>query len=165
MEERYNRSSPVGKRMRSLLRPPRSEPWVWHTDELMASPAWQAQSLHCRRLIDFLEREHMDNAGVENGNLTAPYGQLVERGIGRRFISKAIREAEFLGLVRCEHGGRWAETNQPSRFALTYYPTRDLKDATDDWKNITWDDVRAWREAAKKQNRATERCTTVVHPW
>ncbi len=138
--------------MRKLLRPPHGEPWVWHTDELMGSPAWEARSLHCRRLIDFLEREHMHNAGVENGNLTATYDQLVEHGSGRRFILKAIREAEFLGLVRCEHGGRWAETNQPSRFTLTYYATYDLKDATDDWKDVTWDAIRAWRKA-KKKNR------------
>ena len=63
----------------------------------------------------------MHNGGVENGNLKATYRQLEECGIAQRYVLKAIREAEFLGLVRCQHGGRFGMTKQPHLFTLTYY--------------------------------------------
>ena len=95
-------------------RPPKDEPWVWLTRELVSSPAWRSRSINCARLIDFLMVEHKNHAGTENGNLMATYDQLVPWGLTRSEIRAAIDEAEFLGLVRFERGGRWAETNKPS---------------------------------------------------
>ncbi len=65
-------------------RPPKSEPWVWLTRELLASATWRAMSANTARLIDFLLVEHMNHAGTENGNLKATHEQLRAYGLTRR---------------------------------------------------------------------------------
>lgn len=114
-----------------LMRPPEGEPFVWLTRELVASDAWQARSRHCARLIDFLLIEHMNHAATENGNLKATYEQLVQFGFSRRKIVGAIEEAERLGLVRCQRGGK----RRPSTYRLTFYSDRDRSPPTNEWKN------------------------------
>src|SRR6516162_7461818 len=91
-------------------RPPKGEPWVWLTREFLESDAWRNRSINCVRLLDRLMIEHMNHAGTENGNLAAPYDQLVAHGLTRSEIRAAIEEAEFLGLLRYQRGGRWAGT-------------------------------------------------------
>ncbi len=131
-----------GKRTNS---PPDGIAWVWHTIELMSSPAWLTRSINCRRFIDFLELEHLKHGGVENGALLAPYSQLEAFGIGRRLIAGAIREAEQRGLVRVDRGGKkgYAVT-ELSRYTLTYQWSRtitgglwDWHEPTDNWKTYS----------------------------
>lgn len=126
-------------------RPPEGEAWIWHTLELLSSPAWRTRSINCRRLIDFLEIEHLRHGGAENGSLLAPYSQLVSFGIGRRFIYAAIREAERRGLIQVERGGRKGVVlTEVSRFRLTYQWSRtkiqglwDWHEPSDNWKNYS----------------------------
>ena len=102
-------------------------------------------SINCRRLIDFLEIEHLKHGGVENGSLLAPYSQLVSFGIGRRFIHGAIQEAGQRGLIQVERGGRRGVVlTEVSRFRLTYHWSRtkvqglwDWREPTDNWKNYS----------------------------
>jgi hypothetical protein len=123
--------------------PPADEPWVWHPASLIASPAWRAQSINCRRLIDFLEIEHMHHGGMDNGRLLAPFNQLQASGIGRRLIAPAVREAERLGLVRVERGGKKGrQVTAVSRYTLTSLWSRTKSgdmwiwhEPTNDWKN------------------------------
>ena len=61
---------------KKLRQPPKGEPFVWLTRELLTSPAWRAMSPNAARLIDFLLVEHTNHAGTENGNLLATYDQL-----------------------------------------------------------------------------------------
>lgn len=164
---------PVG-RIKELLKPPDGEPWVWLTRELLASPAWQAQSINCRRLIDYLLIDQMNHAGTENGNLMATYDQLVQYGASRSLICNAIEEAKFLGLLRVKRGGRWAETNQPSTYRLTFLPTApDMQPPTNAWKGKTLEAIKTWkadrtarekarREYLKKQKAGATSRTTVV---
>ena len=147
-------SGKVTGRDRSLHRPPQGESWLWQTVELIASPAWRSMSIHCRRFIDFLVVEHRSHAARENGNLHAPYDQLEKWGIGRRFIRDAILEAEFLGLIRYERGGRWAMTNAPSTYRLTFYTSHDERPPTNDWKGKTQEAITVWREDRARQRRA-----------
>jgi hypothetical protein len=99
----------------------KGQPFVMHPAELIASAAWRARSIHVVRLLDRLELEHMAHAGCENGMLIATYDQLVEYGIGRRFIRRAIEEAGRLGLIEAKLGlYRGAARTAPSRFRLTY---------------------------------------------
>ena len=116
-----------------LMRPPDGEPFVWLTRELIGSDAWQARSRQCARLVDFLLIEHMNHAGTENGNLLATYRQLVQFGFSRRKIGDAIEEAEKLGLIRCQRGGK----RRPSTYRLTFYTSRDRSPPTNEWKNYT----------------------------
>ncbi len=119
---------------------------MWHTSKLMESPAWRLRSINARRVIDFLEIDHMAHAGTENGHLMATYDQLAEFGVPRSEIRGAIEELEFLGLIRWERGGRWAGTNQPSKFRLTYYADRNHNSATNEWKGKTEEAIRVWRK-------------------
>ncbi len=106
-------------RLKKLMGPPDDQPWCWLPRDLITSPAWRAKSINTARLIDALLLDHMNHAGQENGNLMATYDQLVASGAGRRFISDAIAEGVFLGLIMVDPGGRWVDSNQPSRYRLT----------------------------------------------
>jgi hypothetical protein len=112
----------IGFKQKHVARPPDGESWVWHTAELLASRVWQTRSRNCIRLIDRLELEHMAHAGKENGRLSVGYGQFVQFGIGRRFITATIAEAEKRGLIVVESRG-WKLKNVPNRYRLTYYAT------------------------------------------
>lgn len=133
-------------RYKKINGPPKDEPWVWMTVELFASPAWKALSINGRRLVEFLIVEHGNQGGRENGNLHAPYDQLVPWGLSRRLIRKATMEAEFLGLLRVERGGRWAGTNVPSTYRLTFYADRDGNPPTNGWKGKTAEAIAAWHD-------------------
>lgn len=129
-----------------VARPPEGTPWIWLTRDLLSSPAWRAQSINCRRFVEFLLLEHMAHAGHENGNLVATYAQLEAFGIGRRLIGAAIEEAERLKLVEVRRGltRAHAKTN-PTRFRLTFLPTRTRDDkGTEYWiaASNEWRDYR-----------------------
>lgn len=101
--------------------PPEGQAFVWETAEFLSSPACRAASLYCRRLLDFLKVEHLLHGGLENGRLQAPYSQLVEWGIPRRAISETIKEAEALGLIAVERGGKRNQVeNSENRYRITW---------------------------------------------
>ncbi len=96
----------------------------------------------------------MNHAGTENGNLHATYDQLVEWGLTRSHIRAAVEEAEFLGLLRFERGGRWAGTNQPSTYRLTFQADREGNPPTNDWKGKTAEAIETWKHDRTRRNRA-----------
>ena len=135
----------VSFKTRDVARPPEDEPWTWHSYSLLRSDAWRHRSINCARLLDFLELEHLRHGGAENGNLVAPYDQLVKWGLGRRLIRRAIEEAERRGLLIADRGFRTLADGkvEPTRFRLTYLHStiRDLKTAvvtkhapTNEWR-------------------------------
>ncbi len=138
-------------------RPPKDEPWVWLTRELLASAAWRARSINTARLLDFLLIEHMNHAGTENGNLKATYDQLVAYGLTRSEIRAATEEAEFLGLLRFQRGGRWAGTNQPSTYHLTFLADRDGNPPTNDWKGKTEEQISTWKQERRRRKARRSR--------
>ncbi len=142
-----------GNRAKKLRGPPEDEPWIWLARELVSSPTWRCRSINCVRLIDFLLVEHMNHAGTENGNLRATYDQLEAWGLTRSEICAAIDEAGFLGLVRFERGGRWAGTNQPSTYRLTFHADREDNPPTNDWKGKTAEAIAAWKQDRAQRNR------------
>ena len=148
--------------VKKLLAPPKDQPWTWLNRDLLQSSAWRAMGINARKLMDFLLLDHMANAGVENGALCATYEQLVDFGLTRSEISRAIDDLENLGLVSCQRGGRWNFTNQPSRFRLTFYTDKDGNPATQDWKRHTDETVAELRRRRRKQNSMSKSRTTVV---
>ncbi len=143
-------------RLKKVLSPPKGEPWVWLTSELLSSDAWRAQSVNCRKLLDFLIVEHANHAGLENGNLKAPYDHLVEYGLTRSQIRAATEEADFLGLLRVKRGGRYAGNNQPSVYRLTFLPCANEAEApTNEWLSKTGVVIAEWRrdQGARKAIR------------
>jgi hypothetical protein len=146
--------------------PPQGEPWCWLSRELLQSPAWKRRSIHCARLIDFLMIEHMSHAGLENGNLAAPWRQLAEHGISRRYIKAAIAEALALKLITVHSGGRRATGEASmSRYGLTFYATR-VKNAdgneywvppTDAWKRVSDSAAQAYFASRPAWNGAPDK--------
>src|SRR5688500_14965109 len=115
-----NKTSPELRKVSTI-----ESPFVPTTLELLASPAWRAQSINSRRPIDFLTIEPLKQAGQDTGDLRATYAQLEECGTGRRFIHDTITEAEALGLVRAVRGGRRGFTETAlTRFRLTFVPDK-----------------------------------------
>ena len=123
-------SGKLGGRRGRMQKPPEGEPWVWLTREILASDAWKSLGVNARRFLDFLLIEHMNHAGTENGNLRATYGQLEAFGVGAKYVSAAIAEAEAVGLIDAHRGGMRTATI----FTLTWLPDRDGAPATDRWK-------------------------------
>lgn len=155
-----SRSRKMGRRTNH---PPDGVAWIWHTVELLASPAWCTQSINCRRLINFLEIEHLKHGGNENGSLLAPYGQLVGFGIGRRLIHASIAEAEQRGLVRVDRGGRRGVVmTEVNRFCLTYMWSRKKISGFWDWTPPT-DDWKQFLGSGQSRRNSARRCTVTVH--
>jgi hypothetical protein len=111
-------------------RPPVGEPYIWLPRELLASDAWRSAGINTRRFIDFLMLEQMGKGGQENGKLKATDRQLRAFGIGARHITRAIREAEKLGLVDCIKGGMRVAT----MYRLTWLESHDGTPATTRWR-------------------------------
>jgi hypothetical protein len=156
----------VGGTLKQVGGPPSDSRWVWLTADLIASAAWRGQSTHCRKLIDFLILEHLNHGGSENGNLAAPYNQLVSFGLGRRFIAEAIREADARRLIEVQRSGKRNQVlDHVSRYRLTWLPSkrRELSGnyyvaAEDEWKRTIKghiDDYRAERTRRKKKKQTS----------
>lgn len=165
---------PLSWRREDVSRPPGDQPWIWHQAELLRSPAWRARSLYCVRLIEFLLLEHMAHAGTENGNLAAPYDQLVRFGLGRRYIRPAIEEAEALRLIEVRRGGkRGLVEHAMNRYRLTFYATRVVPETGhpywvapgDEWRHVTAEqaaDVER-RQRGERQARKQKSSSPVVN--
>ena len=91
---------------------------------MMGSLTFRALGIHARRVLDFLQAEHMAHGGMENGRLGASHRQLALWGVTPDDIRKGLEELLATGFVRrTEHGMRQAGGGDPSRFALTWLPT------------------------------------------
>lgn len=133
--------------------PPGDKPWIWATTEMLASPAWKALGLNHRRILDFLAIEHSNHAGRQNGKLIATYQQLFEFGVTRRLISSSLEELEWLGFTRSVRGGRWAGSNQPTKFTLTFYANWEGRPATNEWQGRTEAAIKVWRDDREEMKR------------
>lgn len=110
-----------------------TEPFVMLPRSLLESEAWQSLSINGYRLVTFLMIQHMRHAGTKNGFLVAPRKQLVSFGIGSHFISRAIEEAECVGLLDCIRGTGRA----PNRYTLTWLPFADGTAPGNRWRHTT----------------------------
>ena len=138
----------VGRKTSSekkLYGPPKGEPWIWLSTELLLSTAWRSMSINCHKLIFHLIIEHSQHAGRENGRLLSTYIQLQHYGLTRNKIRAAIEEAEFLGLIRHKRGRKIDGCNQPNTYRLTFYPDDEHGYATNQWKSITEEKVQNWK--------------------
>lgn len=123
--------------------PPDGEPWTWILLELLMAPTFGALGIAARRILDLLLVEHTSHAGRENGKLAATYLQLEAFGLTKADIRKGFAELEATGFVRLtEQGLRQAGGGEPSRYALTWYPTKagspHAVEASHDWRKILY---------------------------
>src|SRR5262249_9287878 len=136
--------------------------------DLLESPAWweALQHPYIMSLLNFLIHEHLHHGGKENGNLVAPYSQLQSYRVGGGCIRApailpTIDAAVRLGLIRVTPGGH---RRGPSRYALTWLPTRDGKGPSRDYLAILPETIRAIAEARKKKQRRSTSWTKETAP-
>lgn len=124
--------------------------FIPHTLDMRESPGFRALTMPARRILDFLELEHLRHGGAENGRLLAPYAQLVAWGVTKRDIAPAIATLVRYGFIRrTEHGERLGGRPNATRYALTWLPTVDGQLPTEDFRKVTHADVLDW-EAERK---------------
>lgn len=117
-----------------------TEGFVKHTRSMRISPAWEALPDNARRVLDRLEREHMDQGGSANGKLICTYSDFEKAGIRRNSSSLAIRQCEALGFLRVSVSGNRsiATERYPNRYRLTYLIGRgESTDITNEWRALT----------------------------
>ena len=123
---------------------------------LLQSDAWRSLGINERRLLDFLMLEQMRHGGRKNGDLIAPHRQLVEVGIGGRFIAAAFHNLETRGLVRCQRH----DTYSPNTYELTWLPCRGGP-AVNDWQHFRRPVPVLHEGAARAGNEPdAQRCST-----
>jgi len=123
---------------------------------LLQSDAWRTLGINERRVADFLMLEHMRHGGRKNGDLIAPQRQLVQHGIGGRFIAAAFHSLETRGLVRC----RRHDAYSPNTYELTWLPCRGGP-AVNDWQQFHEPVPVLHEGAARAGARAdVKRCST-----
>src|SRR5215472_8737003 len=133
--------------------------FIAHCRELRDSDAWRNLPLNVRRLLEFLELEHLRHNGKENGYLLAPYKQLVAFGIGRRLVKPAIDNAVRRGLLQVTHHGSYRQN--PSRYRLTYLQWKlvgatgpEFIPPTNEWKR--------YQEPPKRPQRRKPKLSVVI---
>ena len=100
---------------------PKGTPFVMHSIELLSSDAWRSLTINALRMLNFLEIEHMNHGGAQNGYLMATYRQLHDFGINKKYIPQTIGELEDKGLIFVEHGARRrVNESYPNLYTLTY---------------------------------------------
>ncbi len=136
------------------------EQFGWYPLDLMESEAFRALSPNSLRLLMRLVIEHVHHGGIENGLLVATHDQLRDYGLTASSIRESIDECVAYGLIRVKQGGRWAGTNRPNRYRLTWIGWIDddgfAQYPTNEWKGVTADFITAWR-AERKAKRAAKR--------
>lgn len=126
------------RRWKKMNRPPPGEPWVWHTEEMLSSPAWRGLSLAARQVLDRVILEHMNHAGTENGNLPVTYDDFEGFGVRRKSIKKAIDLCVALGFLDVVTPGvrSYGSARRPTRYGITWLPRADRTPASNRWKRI-----------------------------
>tara|TARA_X000000950_G_C13604071_1_gene532591 strand:+ start:161 stop:703 length:543 start_codon:yes stop_codon:yes gene_type:complete len=142
-----------GKKSSKINNPPKDQPWIWLTSELICSLAWRSMSINCQKLVNRLIIEHRNHGGYENGHLVCTYKDFVDYGLTRNNIRPAIEEAQALGLVKHQRGERVFAKNQPNSYTLTFYATENKYSPTNDWKKLTEERLISFKHKIKLQRR------------
>jgi len=126
-------------------------PFIQHSNELLASPAWGVLKLTDRRLLDRLEVEHMAHGGMENGNLICTYSDFEKFGVRRASISAGLKRLQALGLIEIVEPGRLiaGEFRCPTKYRITYV-TGNIP-ATNEWRKISSNEVAQDRKLSAVQ--------------
>ena len=131
------------------------------TFNLMASPAFIGLNIPARKIFEFLLKEHMLHGGAENGNLAAPYRQLIDYGISGRDLPKAFKMLNAFGLVRrtdIEPDNQFtAGRRRMARYKLTMIPDKFGNLPSDEWRNIFERDVLAFKEQEINEYQAKQK--------
>jgi hypothetical protein len=134
---------------------PEGMPFVYRTHEMVRHPAFRHLNTASAEILAFLEDEHMQEDGLKNGKLLAPYRQLEQRGIARNRIKPGFVDLIRRRLVIREEppdGDRY-HRSAPALYRVTYLPFQNDKGwqkPTDDWRNYKPATPKSPRQAANE---------------
>ena len=133
--------------------------FCWMPLEMMESEAFRALSANSRRLLDRILIEHVHQGGMENSRLVVTHQAFRDYGLNGSSVREAIDESVAFGFIRVRAGGRWAGTNRPNRFRLTWLGWLDDDDSARDpenaWKGVTADFIARWQTQRSAKREAT----------
>ena len=133
------------------------EQFAWLPKELLETCAWTALSINGYRLIFRILLEHLAQGGVQNGELIVTHDDLEAYGLSRNCIAEAIREAEFLGLIRARRGPLLEGRRPPTVFRLTWMGgwsrSGEMIDPSNEWKGVNAEAIAKWRAMRYKANK------------
>lgn len=151
LDRKGRATGPIRKQHRLHIGPPKETCWTWRTAEMLESPAFRLLSINSRRCLDRLEFEHLAHGLQENGQLIVTYEDFLAWGVSCNYVAASLEELEVFGLIRRLHGrGGWGAPH-PTRYRLTYTGDCEGGPATNEWKAITAEGVKRWREWRKAQ--------------
>ena len=131
--------------------PPKGEPWVWLTQELIQSPAFRALSGNGLRVLFRILAEHMAHAGTQNGKLVVTHNDFHQYGIRRASIAAAIQEVEAMGFIQVNRGTRFNGHREPSLYRITWLPDLEGSEPTNRWKGIDEKNVEDFKKARSEE--------------
>lgn len=99
---------------------------------LLESAAWRSAPINTFRVVFGLMLEDQRHGGRDNGKLKLPLWHMECYGVGRKYATEAIKDAERRGLIRVSRGGE----RVPSTYTLTWLHTHDGSPPTNDWLNF-----------------------------
>ena len=133
----------ASSRVRKLNAPPKDQPWIWLTREMVESPAWRVLTHPALKVVMRVALEHMSHGGVCNGALPITYDDFTAYGVRRSSIRKGIAEAIALGFVDRIREGRKAwggGRGAPAEYRLAWVPmaagTADSTTTNDRWRTF-----------------------------
>lgn len=125
--------------------------FVWMPRAMLESVAFRALSGNSRKALDRLSIELLAHAGTENGNLITTHNDFADYGIRYPSIAEAIRQLEYMGLIRVKKGWAYSGEHTPSLYRLTWLKSADGLPATNEWVSITESHIKAYRFKVKSQ--------------
>ena len=144
-------------------KPPTDQgPWIALTHDFLVSPALCSLSINARRALDRLILEHLRHGGTENGRLVCPYSDFESARVSRNLIADALDELSAMGFVQVTRGRAGDGTPHANRYRLTFTGSSDGLPATNEWKSVTKEQVKAWRQSGR--SKAKLRRTKMQNP-
>ena len=146
----------IQKRMDNFRAPPKGEPWIWMTEEMLFSPSFTSLSANAQRAFWRVTGEYLKKNRNENGRLIITHPDFIAYGVTGRLVADAIDELVFKGLIRVQRGKAADGTPHPTLFRLTMFGDFEGSPPSNDWKAIGDVDAVRWLQGARAR-KASER--------
>jgi hypothetical protein len=127
---------------------------------LLESPVLLALNANEWRALTRLLLEHQRHSGFVNDGLPVTTNDFVCGGIGRKYVTSALRVLEALGLVECTRRMQGANSGRlPNLYRPTFLPTSPRGDsATFDFERFkTVDEAKRTAESVRTSDKRIDR--------
>lgn len=160
----------IGQKLIDKFRaPPKGEPWIWTTEEMIFSPAYTSLSANAHRAFWRVMGEYLKKNRHDNGRLIITHPDFIAYGVTGRLVADAIDELVFKGLIRVQRGKAADGTPHPTLFRLTMFGDFEGSPPSNDWKAVGNEEAARWwqgaraRKASERADKAGRKKKTSLH--